>query len=486
MALYSDHTRQTNNVSFLSTINNLWYRILILLLIPVVVCSQEDEVDSFVKRNMESLHIPGVSLIVAKNGNIVKAAGYGLSNLELGVPATTKTVYEIGSMTKQFTSMGIMMLVEEGKLSLDDPVNRFFSGAPPSWKKITIRHLLTHTSGIQNHLAVPGYLGVFKTNLSGESFPEKEGILKLFFQLPQEFAPSQTWAYDNTGYYLLGLIIEQISRQSYWMFLQNRIFKPLEMKATQSTDTKVIVSNRASGYVWLDSVYQNQPVLWPFVGFSAGSLMSTVEDLALWDAALYSEKLVKKATLAQMWQPAKSKDGSLLPYNCGFGWFTDHYHSHRIVQHSGGTPGFSSVIYRFPDDTLTVVILTNHADKMIDQLVIDIAGMYDSVLKRPTAINDPSPSITSRLKMIFSELMQGRYTATDFTPAMNTFLETTTSKSLWQWYASFGKPGTFQLADHELKEGIDVFRYRVQLGENIYLFTISLRSDGKIAQIYFS
>ena len=459
---------------------------IVLFLIPFVVCAQRDTVDAFIKKNLEDLHIPGASLIVAKNGKMFKATGYGWSNLELGVPASTKTVYEIGSMTKQFTSLSIMMLVEEGKLNLEDQITRFFSTAPPAWKNITVRHLLTHTSGIQNHVAVPGYLGVFKTNLFQQSFPDKNGILKLFFQLPQEFTPGETWAYDNTGYYLLGLIIEQVSKQSYWTFLQNRIFKPLGMKATTSTDTKEIVLNRASGYVWMDSAYKNQSVLWPFVGFSAGSLMSTVEDLALWDAALYTEKLVKKATLAQMWQPAKTKDGTLLPYNCGFGWFTDTYHGHRIVQHSGGTLGFTSVIYRFPDDTLTVIILTNHADKMIDQLALDIAGMYHSELKRPMAINDPSPAVTNRLKTIFSQLLQDRFTTTDFTPAMNTFLKTSTAKSLWQWFDSFGKLGAFEVADHERKEGIDTFRYRVQLGENIYLFTISLRNDGKIAQIYFS
>jgi len=435
---------------------------------------------------MKSLHIPGASIAVVKQGKIVKSDGYGFSNLELSVSATTKTVYEIGSMTKQFTAMSIMMLVEDGKLNLNDKITRFFPNAPPHWNNITVLHLLTHTAGIQNHVAVPAYLGVFKSNLFHEGFPDKNGILKLFFKLPQEFKPGETWSYDNTGYYLLGLIIERISQQSYWTFLEKSIFKPLGMSHTRNTDTKELVPNRAAGYIWLDSSYKNQTILWPFVGFSAGSLMSTVEDLALWDAALYTEKLVKKATLEQMWRAAKGKDGSLLPYNCGFGWFTDTYHGHQIVQHSGGTLGFSSVIYLFPDDTLTLVILTNHADKMIDQLALDIAGMYQPVLKRPMAISDPSPTRTNRLKTLFSQLLKGHYDPVEFTPAMNTFLKTSTSKSLWQWFASFGKLGTFHLADHEQKEGIDVLRYRIQLGENIYLFTISIGKNGKIAQIYFS
>ncbi len=486
MSPYLSCNRQTASPGIASTLKNAGYCFMFFFLLPLIVRSQEDSVDTFFKKSLEEHHIPGASLIIAKNGTIIKSGGYGLSNLELGVPASTKTVYEIGSMTKQFTSMAIMMLMEEGKLSLDDRLTRFFPTAPPFWKNITLRHLLTHTSGIQNHVAVPGYLGVFRINILHETFPKESEILKLFFQLPAEFQPGQTWAYDNTGYYLLGLIIEQVSKQSYWDFLERRILSPLGMRNTRSTATRDLIPHRASGYVWEDSLFKNQPPLWPFVGFSAGSLMSTVEDLALWDAALYSEKLVKKETLNQMWQPVKTREGGWLPYNAGLGWFTDTYHGHRLVQHSGGTPGFSSVIYRFPDDTLTVIILTNHADKMIDQLALDLAGMYNPTLKRPMSITDPSPAITSRLQGIFSQLLNSGYSPMDFNQPMNTFLKTSTSKSLWQWFASFGKLVDFQLADHEIREGVDVYRYRVQLGMNKYLFTISLEKNGKIAQIYFS
>lgn len=448
--------------------------------------AQQDAIDSFLQKELSSLHIPGASLLVAKNGKVIKSAGYGLSNIELGVPASSKTVYEIGSMTKQFTSMAIMMLIEEGKLEFENPINTFFPGAPPAWKYITIRHLLTHTSGIQNHVAVPGYIDSFKINLSHQGFPRQQEILQLFFQLPLEFLPGQSWAYDNTGYYLLGLIIEKVSRQSYWTFLENRILKPLGMNNTRNSDTRELVYHRASGYLWQDSLYKNQPTLWPFVGFSAGSLMSTVEDLALWDAALYTERLVKKETLEKMWQPVKSKSGRPLPVNYGLGWFIDSYHGHRILQHNGGTPGFSSLIYRFPDDTLSVILLTNHADIMIDQLAIDIAGKLVPHLKRPMSIPDHSPVLTRRLKKIFSGLLHGNFNSADFSPEMNNFLRTTTGKSLWMWFQSFGELKQFQLADLEKKDEINTYRYRVQLGENIYLFTIGIGKNGKIVQLNFS
>jgi CubicO group peptidase (beta-lactamase class C family) len=214
---------------------------------PFVVHSQVDSVDAFIERNMKGLRIPGLSIAVIKDGKPIKSGGYGFANLESAVPATAKTVYEIGSMTKQFTALSIMMLIEEGKLALKDTISSFFPGAPSSWNNITIRQLLTHTSGIQNHVAVAGYLRVFRTSILGDAFPPKEEIVKLFFQLPQEFSPGETWAYDNTGYYLLGLIIEKLSKQSYWTFLDQRIFKPLGMKCTRNTDTKPLVLHRAAG-----------------------------------------------------------------------------------------------------------------------------------------------------------------------------------------------------------------------------------------------
>ena len=461
-------------------------RYLLFLFSPLVVVAQPDSVESFLKRNMESLKIPGLSFAVIKNDRVLKTGALGSINLELNVPATTASVYEIGSLTKQFTSMAIMLLAEEGKLTIEDKISSYFAGSPSAWNNITIRHLLNHTSGIQNHVALPGYLGRFKSNMFGEPQASQKEIAEWFFQLPQEFTPGETWSYDNTGYYLLGLIVEKAAQQNYWDFLEERIFIPLGMRSTRNTDTKDLVANRASGYLWNGSAYQNQPVLWSFVGFSAGSLMSTVEDLAKWDAALYTDKLVKKSTLDQMWQPARGPRGELLPFNCGFGWFVDHFNGHRILQHSGGTPGFSSVMYRFPDDSLTVVLLTNHADRMLDQLALEIAGMYVSSLIRPLAKANNKINVTTRHKSIFSELLTGRYDIKNFTTPMMRYLGTSTSKSLFEWYSSFGELKEFNLSHHEKQGGRDVYRYRVRLGDNEYFFTITVEKDGKIAQLYFS
>jgi len=187
------------------------------------ISAEADGIDDYIAGQMRRLHIPGVSLAIVRGGRITKAQGYGFANLELKAQAKKDTVYEIGSNTKQFTAAAIMMLVEEGRIRLDDSVTKYFPGAPEAWRGITIRHLLTHTSGIQNHVAVPHWLDVFRTNLAFETTPSRDELLRMFFKLPLEFQPGETWAYDNTGYYLLGIIIEKTSRKSYWQFLDQRI-----------------------------------------------------------------------------------------------------------------------------------------------------------------------------------------------------------------------------------------------------------------------
>ena len=461
----------------------------ITLAFLVILCScvsaKADAIDNYIQARMRGLHIPGLSLAVVRNGQIIKRRGYGFADLQLNVPATEKTVYELGSVTKQFTATAVMMLVEEGKVCLDDPIMKYFAGVPPAWQDITVRHLLNHTSGIQNHVAVPGYLGVFRTNLMLETTPARDELLKMFFKLPLEFEPGATWAYDNTGYYLLGIIIEKASGKSYWQFIDERIFHPLDMNLTHNTDPQRLVPHRASGYEWVKGHYENRPMLLPFIAFSAGSLLSTVEDLAKWDAALYTEKLLKGSTIEQMWTSTKTRDGATAPFNYGFGWFIDSYHGHRVVQHSGGTPGFSSTIYRFVDDQLTVIILTNHADMIIDQLAIDIAGFYVPALKRPTGRPDPDPPLSNRLRQVVAALFAGRYDSATFTPGLRIFLATATGRAWWQWVVARGPLRSIIFSDTETNGTERFLRYQVVLGEERFWLSFAIDADGRIAQIYW-
>ena len=455
--------------------------VIALLGLGASISGKADEIDDYITGQMRRLHIPGVSLAIVRDGRILKAQGYGLANLELKATATKETVYEIGSNTKQFTAAAIMMLVEDGKIHLDDSVTKYFPEAPQAWRGITIRHLLTRTSGIQNHVAVPDWLDVFRTNLKFETAPPRDELLKMFFKLPLEFQPGETWAYDNTGYYLLGIVIEKASSKSYWQLLGERIFKPLAMNATRSTDPQPIVPSRASGYEWKGDHFENRPILLPAIAFSAGSLLSTAEDMAKWDAALQSEKLLKKSSLDRMWTATVTKDGSDAPFNYGFGWFVDSYHGHRFVQHSGGTPGFSSVVYRFLDDKLTVIVLTNHSDRILDQLAIDLAGICLPALKRPEANLDPDPKTTAMIKEVVSGLLNGKYEPGSFTRAMGIFLGTATGKAFWKWFAEHGELGSFVFFDRENRRDGQILRYKVTLGGNPYWFSVNMTTERKIA-----
>lgn len=467
------------------TIGHRAFLVTFLVSFCASISADADKIDDYLRTQMQRLHIPGASLAIVRDGRIIKAQGYGFANLELKAPATKDTVYELGSNTKQFTAAAIMMLVEEGKVQLGDSITKYFPETPGAWRGITIRHLLTHTSGIQNHVAVPHWLDVFRTNLALETAPARDELLKMFFKLPLEFRPGETWAYDNTGYYLLGIVVEKTSGKSYWQFLDERIFKPLGMNATRSTDPQPIVPNRASGYEWKDDHFENRPVLLPAIAFSAGSLLSTAGDMAKWDAALYTEKLLKKSSLDQMWTAAGTNNGTDAAFNYGFGWFVDSYHGHRFVQHSGGTPGFSSVIYRFIDDKLTIIILTNHSDRIVDQLAIDLAGMSLPALKRPEANPDPDPRTTAMLKELVSGLVKEKYETESFTPAMRIFLGTATGKAFWKWFAEHGALDSFVFSDRENRGDGQVLRYKVSLGGNSYWFSVAMTKEGKIAQIYW-
>ena len=442
-----------------------------------------DGVDAYVENQLKLLHIPGASIAIVRGGRVLKARGYGLANVELGVPATTKTVYEIGSASKQFTALAVMLLVEEGKIALEDSVQKYFPNAPRSWSRITVRHLLTHTSGIQNHVAVPGYLRAFKTDLFFETTPAGDELVKKFFELPLEFDPGATWAYDNTGYILLGFVIERASGRPYWEFMRERIFEPLGMTSTRSTDPKPIVRGRASGYEWVGSSFENRPLLQPGIAFSAGAFLSTIEDLAKWNAGM--ERLVKPSTLEQMWSAARTNDGSAAPFDYGFGWFLGSYHGHRVVQHAGGTPGFSSTNYRFPDDGLSVIVLCNHSDKLIDPIALELAARYSPALRRTVAKTDPDPERSTKLQADLRALLAGKQDPTHFTAPMRTFFSTATGKSFWQWIGSIGELRSFDFSEEEPIAGGRLLRYRAIIGESTLWLTIDVRNDGTIARVWW-
>jgi len=314
---------------------------------------------------MDKRSIPGLALTIIKNGQTVRTAAYGLANIELAVPVTPETVFEIGSVTKQFTSAGILLLEQEGKLSVEDNIDKYLTNAPDGWTNISLRHLLTHTPGLKSYTVLDGF--ALTRHLTQEQF------VKAIAAQPTEFPPGQAWKYCNTGFNLLGFVIENVSQTNYWAFMNEHIFGPLSMSHTTDRNPSRIIHNRASGYEQTNHVLINRDYDLTDV-FSAGALVSTVGDLAKWNTALDGEALLNPHSKEQMWSPVRLNDGKTAKY--GFGWFLDSVEGHRDIGHSGSTSGFSASIQRFPDDRLAVIVLTNTDEQIATVLARKIATFY--------------------------------------------------------------------------------------------------------------
>lgn len=307
-----------------------------------------DRVDDFVKAQMEQRRIPGLALAVVRNGKELKHAAHGFANLELKVSARKETAFEIGSITKQFTAALVLLLVEDGKLSLDDKAARFFDNAPPSWKDITVRHLLTHTSGLRNYTGLPGFEVTKK--LDAQKFVATLG------PHPLETKPGEAFKYCNSGYNLAGYIIEKVTGKSYWEVLRARILEPLGMRATTSRDLEPLIENRADGYELKNGRWVNRDSDLTDV-FAAGAIVSTIGDLLKWNAALDSGKLLSAKSRDAMWSAAPINGGFKHPY--GLGWRLDDHKNRRAIWHSGSTSGFTASLLRFPQEKLAVIVLCN-------------------------------------------------------------------------------------------------------------------------------
>jgi len=321
----------------------------VVLLLCCTGILSADSVDDLVQSEMQQHPIPGLALEIIQNGKATKLAGYGVANLEWHTPVTPETVFEIGSVTKQFTAAGILLLAQEGKLSVTNKLSQYLKDTPASWTNITLRHLLTHTSGLRNYTGLDGF--EFTRHLTQAQF------IRRMSEEPLDFQPGQRWSYCNTGFNLLGFVIENVSGERYWTYMQHRVFGPLGMSNTTNRDPRNIIPLRASGYETDRSGhYVNRDYDLTDI-FSAGATVSTVGDLAKWNAALDEQKLLTADTEQEMWTPVRLNSGATHAY--GFGWFLDPLQGHENIGHSGSTSGFSASIQRFPKDGLAVIVLTN-------------------------------------------------------------------------------------------------------------------------------
>lgn len=341
-------------------------QLLIILLFPSLVFAQKDSTDIIIKEMMTKQKIAGLSLAVIKKGEPIVNKGYGLANVELNVAANSETVFRLGSVSKQFFTTAILKLQEEGKLSIDDSVHIFFPDAPETWRPIQVKHLMSHTSGLQRES--PAY--------DNFKMISDLAIIKAAYQLPLDFKPGEKYQYCNLAYYMLAQIITQVSGQPWDKYIHENLFVPAGMKNSCMTEFYPIIPNRASGYMHKKDTLINATTM--FAIRPSGGFLSTATDMIKWDKVVTENKIIlKKENWELLWEPyikTASDEKSKTYY--GFGWFSDEFHGHKTVSHGGSNIGFRSYYTRFINDNLSIIIMTNTDEANPSAIVNELAAYY--------------------------------------------------------------------------------------------------------------
>jgi CubicO group peptidase (beta-lactamase class C family) len=425
---------------------------------------------------MQRQQIPGLALGIADQGRLT-ARGYGYANLEHQVPVTPDTIFQSGSVGKMFTATAVMLQVEDGKLSLDDPFVRFFPNAARTWRVITVRHLLTHTSGIPDYATKEFD---YRTDYTDEQ------RVQLMYRLRPEFPPGTRWNYSNTGYLLLGLIIQKVSGKFYGDVLNERVFKPLGMTTARVINAADIVPHRAASYELVEGEIKNV-TFWvaPDTNTTAdGALYLTVRDLLAWNAAVERRAILKPESWQQILTPVRLASGRTYPY--GFGWSLEERAGKPMHWHTGAWQGFQTQLSRFVGDDLAIIVLTN-ADQADTERVTDgIAAIFHPDLAPPklAAITD-EPQVTARLTRLLDQARAGKLQPTEFAYVRAGFFPTEA-----QYYQAelerLGQPSRISLVEHRELGDDRVYTYELTFGSQAYYATLGLAPDNRLSSFSLS
>jgi len=469
-------------ISRLSTFSGLAVLALILTPGAFTALAQDDtasRIDKFVTSEMQARKIPGVAVAIVRDGKIAVLKTYGIANLEHRIPVKPETVFQSGSIGKQFTAAAIMLLVQDGKLSLEDQIKQHIPNVPDSWKDITVRHLLTHTSG----------LGDYPPEIDLRRDYSEQQLLEAFKKAPPAFQPREKWDYSNVGYVTLGILIRKITGQFYGDFLRQRIFTPLGMDTARVISEADIIPNRASGYRVVDGEIKNQEWVSPSTNTTAdGSLYLSILDLAKWDAALYTDQPLKQSAWAQIWEPVTLNSGGRKGY--GFGWFTGTMHNRKVVFHGGAWQGFKSCIVRLVDDRLTVIVLANSWNAREFKLARGLAGIYFPAFAVPAeeSLEDREPKTTAAVRRFLIQLSSGASIDKDLIqPSLATELTPARVNELAMTLNSLTLPVALlhseELVERRTEKDLRVYRYLFNDIPRTLSLTVKLRKDDKIAAI---
>lgn len=455
---------------------------IVAILALVFGVAPADAVDDFVRAEMKRQRVPGLALAVVRDGRITKATGYGLADLDNDVPVTADTVFELASITKQFTASLVMMLVEEGKVRLDDKAVQYLDGAPSAWNGITVRHLLNHTAGLAP-------LGKDFASMVRLMDIPTEKMYEAAKADPMGTAPGQKWDYSDVGYFLLGMIIEKVTGKTYADALSERILVPLGMSSSRMLDLNRPYKRLAKGYTLV-----RKDGGWETVNIrrdtqrglaSHYGLFSSVKDLARWDAALYTDSPLKQSTLWQMWTPTVLNDGRSFPY--GFGWNVSSRNGHERVYHGGITGTF---ILRVPSLRLTVIVLTNLGRwssgeaRGVDALLLahGVASLVEPKL-RLAAINDADPALVASAREAFVSLSVGQLPGALFSVDAVRLL-TPDLAEIAADLSGLGAPKKVEMIDRDVDGGSQICVFRFTLARGTRVFAIEFDADGKVANFF--
>jgi CubicO group peptidase (beta-lactamase class C family) len=429
-------------------------------------------IDEFVRAEMQRQHVPGVAIGVVRNGAVLKAQGYGFANVEHEVPVGPETVFESGSLGKQFTAAAVMLQVEDGKLSLSDPITKFFPDAPEAWRSVTVRNLLSHTSGIPDYT-----VGSFDYR---KDYTEDD-LAKLAYGFELEFTPGSRWNYSNTGYVLLGIIVHKVSGRFYGDVLADRVFKPLGMTTARIISEADIVPHRAAGYRLVDGELKNQEWVAPLLNTTAdGSLYLSVRDMIAWDAGVRARRVLSPESWNQVLEPVRLASGKTYPY--GFGWFIEERGGKPLQQHGGAWQGFKTQFSRFLGDDLSVIVLANLEGADQERFADGVAAIIDPALAAPTPkpIEDREPAVTARANRLLEAARQGTLARSEFAYVRAGFFPDVTdlyAKTLKE----LGAPRRVALLERTELGDDRVYLYEVEYASATLLMRLALAPDDRVA-----
>ena len=433
----------------------------------------DETVERYLQAEMQRQHIPGIALGVVRDGKPVLLKGYGHATLEHDVAVTPDTVFQIGSVGKQFTAVAIMLLANEHKLSLDDPLQKYLPEVPDSWHAVTLRLMLNHQAGIAQFTTPQRQL----LDLTHDYTDEE--LIQLAVSQPLEFEPGTDVSYSDTAYVLLGFVINRVAGQFYGDFLQARVFGPLGMSRTRVISDADIVPGRASGYELRDDgSLRNQVPVSPALNRTAdGSLYSTINDLVRWDHALDGDNVLPHAQLERMWQIDAHRNGQRPLYHFGYGWENNHLRDQRLIEYDGNWQGFQAVMSRYAGAHTTIILLTNRSLCRTERMGHAVAGLLDPALAPyPQRIADRSPQMTD----VFHRFLEGERQGSgqNVPPAFASVAVSRTT--LRRTLLEAGPVLTLSVADDHVTGSARERVYRVEQADMVDFYRVSYR--GKTAR----